>query len=135
MVKKVGYQVVKSIDNVEIRKYPKLLLATVSGLQDNDAFSLLFNYISGSNRKAEKVEMTAPVLTSQKIDMTAPVISSRSKMSFVMPANYTFENIPKPNNPKVVLQELPPTKMAVIRFKGYAKQKDVKKHENELLNI
>ena len=76
MVKKVDYQVLRSIEKVEIRKYPKLLIATVMGLSDNDAFSLLFNYISGSNKKNQKVDMTAPVLTSEKIEMTAPVIST-----------------------------------------------------------
>ena len=135
MVKKVEYQVLRTIDKVEIRKYPKLLLASVSDLSDNDAFSLLFNYISGSNQKDQKVDMTAPVLTSEKIEMTAPVFSSKSKMSFVMPAKFTIHNIPKPSNPNVKIEELPAAKLAVIRFKGYTRQKDVNKYKNALLNV
>ncbi len=135
MVKKVQYQVLKTIDKVEIRKYPKLLLATVSGLSDNDAFGVLFNYITGSNRSAEKVDMTAPVLTSEKIEMTAPVISTDRKMSFVMPAKYTINDIPKPNSPQIIIEELPASKMAVLRFKGYAGEKDVNKYRTVLLKI
>ena len=135
MVKKVDYQVLRTIDKVEIRKYPKLLLATVSGLSDNDAFGILFSFITGSNRKAQKIDMTAPVLTSEKIEMTAPVISSENKMSFVMPEKFTLDSVPKPNNPRVTIEELPAAKLAVIRFKGYAKQKDVDKYKTELLDI
>jgi effector-binding domain-containing protein len=135
MVQKVDYKVVRTIDQVEIRKYPKLLLATVSGLPDNDAFSILFNYITGANQKNQKVEMTAPVLTSEKIEMTAPVISSENKMSFIMPDNYNISNIPKPKNPQVIIEELPAAKLAVIRFKGHARQKDVNKYIDQLLKV
>jgi hypothetical protein len=135
MVKKVEYQILRTIGNVEVRKYPKLLLATVVGLSDNDAFGVLFNYITGSNRSSVKVDMTAPVITSEKIEMTAPVLSSNQKMSFVMPLNYTLSNIPKPNNPQVIIEELPAQKLAVIRFKGYAGQRDVNKYKSELLKV
>ena len=135
MVKKVQYQVVKTIDRVEVRKYPRLLLATVTGLPDNDAFGVLFNYITGSNHRSEKVDMTAPVITSEKIEMTSPVISTDRKMSFVMPAKYNLSNIPKPNNPQVIIEELLAQKLAVIRFKGYAGEKDVNKYKSELLSV
>jgi effector-binding domain-containing protein len=135
MVKKVEYQLLKTIDKVEIRKYPKLLLATVFGLSDNDAFGLLFNYISGSSQSKRKVEMTAPVFTSEKIEMTAPVISSDKKMSFVMPTKFSNDNIPKPNNSQVKIEELPAAELAVIRFKGYAHQKDVNEYKNKLLSV
>ena len=135
MVKKVEYKVLKTIENVEIRKYPTLLLATVFGQPDNDAFVILFNYITGSNQQTQKIDMTAPVLTSEKIEMTAPVISSKSKMSFVMPTKFNIANLPKPNDPQVIIEELPAANLAVIRFKGYANEKDVNKYKNELLRI
>ena len=123
MVKKVEYQVLKSLENVEIRKYPKLLLATVNGLNDNDAFNLLFKYITGSNR------------TNQKLEMTAPVISSSKVMSFVMPEKYNINDIPQPTNPRVTIEERQSSKIAVIRVKGNASTKDVTRFQNELLNI
>jgi hypothetical protein len=135
MVKKVEYQILQKIQNVEIRKYPKLLLATVTGLPDNDAFGVLFNYITGSNQSKQKVDMTAPVITSEKIEMTAPVISSERKMSFVMPSRYNLSNIPKPNNPQVIIEDLPAAKLAVLRFKGYAGQKDVGRFKTELMKV
>ena len=135
MVKKVDYLVLKTIENVELRNYPKLLLATVSGQSDSDAFGILFNYITGSNHKTQKIDMTAPVITSEKIEMTSTVILEKNKMSFVMPQKFTLENIPKPNNPQITVEELPAAKFAVIRFKGYTRQKDVEKYNAELLTF
>ena len=56
-------------------------------------------------------------------------------MSFVMPAKFSIDNIPKPNNLQVTIEELPAVELAVIRFKGYARQKDVDKYKNELLEV
>jgi hypothetical protein len=135
MAKKVEYQILKSVENVEIRKYPKLLMATVTGMLDNDAFGILFNYISGSNRNAQKVEMTAPVISSVKLEMTAPVISTKNSFSFVLPPRFNISNIPQPVNPHIIIEEKEAAKIAVIRFKGYAKPKDVQRFTNKLLSI
>ena len=45
MVEKAKYSIIKKYNNLEIRKYPELLLATVEGHNDDSAFNLLFNYI------------------------------------------------------------------------------------------
>ncbi len=138
MVKKVEYQVIQSIENVEIRNYPKLLLATVTGFDDNSAFNILFNFISGSNRTKQKVQMTVPVISSQNsqnIEMTAPVISSKNSMSFIMPAKYSLCNIPSPTDSRVKIVEQPESRIAVIQFKGYARPRDVNKFSSELLAV
>lgn len=123
MVKKVDYQVVRNIEDIEIRKYSKLLLTTVTGLSDNGAFNVLFNYISGSNSK------------SQKVEMTAPVISTENSFSFVMPPRFNLSNIPKPNNPRVIIEKREAAKIAVIRFRGYANSKDVDRFSDKLLSV
>ena len=135
MVKKVNYQVLRSIDKVELRKYPKLLLATVTGLDENEAFNLLFNYITGSNRTQQKVEMTAPVISSQKIEMTAPVISTVSAMSFVMPEKFNINTVPTPNNPRVMIEEVQGSTIAVLRFSGHTNTNVVNRYKNELLTV
>ena len=86
MVEKAHYDIVKKLGNIEIRRYPSMLLAVVEGYKDDSGFNLLFNYISGDNIKKQKIPMTAPVITSEKIPMTAPVItkdnySQKSKIS------------------------------------------------------
>ena len=77
--------------------------------------------------------MTTPVITPEKIEMTSPVINREDAMSFVLPSKYTMETTPIPNDEKVTIEELPPRKVAAIRFRGYAREKDVEKHTSELL--
>jgi hypothetical protein len=132
MVKKVGYKILKQVDNVQIREYPNIILATVMDLGENEAFGILFRYISGNNKVNKKVKMTAPVINSQKIEMTAPVISSSNCMAFVLPSNYSMETAPEPLNSNVSLKQMKERKVAVIRFRGRALKDDVAKKTKEL---
>ena len=88
--------------------------------------------------------MTAPVKTSSKstseeIAMTAPVLmdSSSSKkmtMSFSMPSKYDLQTLPKPNDPRVTLAEMPTQYVAALRFSGL-RGEDKKQHLGlELMN-
>ena len=134
MVTIVRYEVAGRIGEVEIREYPELLLATVTGQQDNAAFRLLFRYISSENRTRRKIPMTAPVITSEKIKMKAPVVSDANSFSFVMPFDYKLEDIPEPLDSRIRIQKLPARRLAVIRFKGYARQKSVNEVKARLLS-
>ena len=42
-----------------------------------------------------------------------------------MPQGSTLETLPKPNNPAVKLRGLAPSRVAVIKFSGLARQDDV----------
>lgn len=118
MVEKVNYVVLKKINSIEIRKYPEMILAMVEEYNDKSAFGLLFNYISGYNKKQEKIKMTAPVINSEKIDMTTPVISQDNYMAFVIPSTYNKNNIPMPLDEKVKIKIKPERILAVLRFSG-----------------
>ena len=131
MVETAPYEEIRRIEKVEIREYPAIILATVRG--NRNPFRLLFQYISGNNRSKRKISMTTPVITPEKIEMTSPVINREDAMSFVLPSKYTMETTPIPNDEKVTIEELPPRKVAAIRFRGYARDKDVEKHIAELL--
>ncbi len=133
MVQKVEYSVKRKIRAVEIRQYPEIVLAMVSGYGDNEAFGLLFRYISGANRAQQKLEMTAPVITSQEIEMTAPVISTENCMAFVLPPEFTFDTAPEPSNTQVRLKKMEPRRMAVLRFRGRTGKSAVEKKTKELL--
>jgi hypothetical protein len=132
MVEKVSYDVLKKIDDIEIRKYPEIMLAVVKD-HDDTAFGLLFNYISGENITQKKIKMTAPVISSEKIQMTARVISQKNYMAFVVPSSYNGENVPKPTNPNVNIEIQPRKTVAVLRFSGYSSHKNIEKHMQQLL--
>jgi len=122
----------------EIREYPSLIAAevTVSGERSeavNAGFRLLAGYIFGGNTRKQSIAMTAPVIQNEspneKIAMTAPVMQSPDPsgwiIRFIMPASYTLETLPTPNDPKVRLVSLPPKRLAVVRFSGLVDDNDV----------
>jgi hypothetical protein len=135
MVETPSYEVLTRIDEVEIRLYPKLILATVSGDGVRAPFRILFEYISGDNSGGSKISMTAPVITPERIDMTAPVISGGGSMSFVVPSKYTMESVPVPNDGRVRIHELPERRVAVIRFRGWAREKSVERQKATLISV
>lgn len=127
-------------DNVEIRSYPSRLTAEATvdaedGRSDrNQAFRLLFDYISGANRSQSEVAMTVPVevtSTGETIAMTVPVeteasASGYATMRFFLPSNYTLANAPKPTDARVQIIELPSTTEAALRFSGLGGETKVK---------
>ncbi len=134
-VEEAKYDVVVTEKPFEIRNYATSFVAEVrlEGEFDevsNKAFRKLFKYISGENTSQDKIAMTAPVSqesSSEKISMTAPVSQQVSNgswvVSFMMPATYTMQNLPEPNDPDVLLREVPAYRAAVIRYSGSWKQK------------
>jgi hypothetical protein len=139
MVEHVRYDVVKKMDTVEIRRYPKILLATVKGMPDNEAFSILFEYIAGKNRSSKNIQMTAPVISSEhspeKIPMTVPVVSGRNSFSFVMPSSYSVYTIPEPADSRMVIEDVPERLVAVITFRGRTGPRTVQKRTEALLGV
>lgn len=112
-------------------------------------FMILANYIGAignpcnikpeSQIEGEKIAMTAPVFThesspqSQPIAMTAPVMTAEQTtddesghtkklvtMQFVLPSDYTMENVPRPIDPSVSVKEVPARKYGVVTFSGVA---------------
>ena len=138
MTANVEYEVIREIGPVEIRRYPSLTLATVFAASDNEAFSILFDYISGSNDPNQRIAMTAPVISKgpagKKIAMTAPVISNEGSFSFVLPSGYDLQTAPRPIDQRIRLEHVPPRSVAVIKFTGRAHEHDVKDEERILLD-
>ncbi len=134
MVDSIEYEVERSDRSLEIRRYPSMVLATVYGRSDYDAFSILFDYISGDNTPRSKIPMTAPVISSEKIAMTVPVISDGRSFSFVMPSGQGADTIPEPRDARVKLEAFPARRMAVVRFRGRAREKAVRERTSELIS-
>jgi len=149
------FKVAEKSGDFELRDYAPIVVAQtmVEGtLSDasNTGFRRIADYIFGNNTARnggnEKINMTTPVTmapkaenaSSVKISMTAPVTMQQAngqwRMYFVMPSQYTLGTLPKPNNPKVTLQELPARRMAVLRFSGLAGEEKAAKKTAELLD-
>ena len=132
MVETIKYEVIREIGKVEIRNYPKIVIAKVEDPQA-DGFNLLYNYITGQNKQKQKVKMTAPVV-SQKIAMTTPVFSDETNMAFVMPKEFMLETTPQPLDDRVKIMEVPSRTLAVLCFSGGWSEKNFKKETAELLD-
>jgi len=147
MTEQAPYEVLRTVDGVELRRYPELLLATVSGMEDNPSFGILFDYITGNNVKRSRLDMTAPVVSSEKlamtvpvvsserIPMTAPVVSGNRFFTFVMPKGYTIDTLPAPSDKRVRIHVQPPRDFAVLEFSGRMKTEKVEERIKELLDI
>jgi hypothetical protein len=131
MVEQAKYEVLKKIGKLEIRRYPRLVIARVDGYGDG-GFNFLFRFISGDNRQKSDIAMTAPVV-SEEIAMTAPVLSETGSLAFIMPEGYTLETTPEPLDDRVKIVEIPERIVAALRFSGRWSNSIFKKKTAELL--
>ena len=140
------YRVLATQGQVEIREYgPRIAAETVVEADEMNArsagFRRIAGYIFGDNRTRQKIAMTAPVAQDapgQKISMTAPVSQDRTaeggfRIRFFMPAGYTLDTLPVPDNPLVTLAEVPPQTMAVLRFAGSTAPETIAARTQDLL--
>ena len=127
------YSLVRKYKDFEIRFYPSATIATINSNSktyrdlSGPGFRKLAGYIFGGNEANTKISMTTPV----QLDINDSV----STMSFVMPSAYTKENLPKPNDPNVQIKNTADEYVAVIRFGGYASDKDLKFYSEKLQNL
>ena len=125
------FDVLLTTKNYEIRRYEPYLIAEVDvdgsfKRAGNNAFRILAGYIFGDNRPGEKMQMTAPVESSEglRMNMTTPVTSTadaagdRFTYAFVMERKYTRDTLPAPNDPRIRIVERPARFVAVRRYSG-----------------
>ena len=127
-----AYQVIKTEKDFEIRLYPPATMATISmdvktyKELSSAGFRKLASFIFGGNQDNKNISMTSPV----HMDIN----DSLSSMSFVMPANYNKDNLPKPNDTSVILKTTAEEYVAAIRFGGYANDEEIKMYAAKLEN-
>lgn len=134
--------------NVEIRRYEERIAAetTVAGDEESarsTGFRRLASYIFGGNRGSARIAMTAPVSeqkAGETIAMTAPVAQAAEAdgawtIRFFMPAKWTLDTLPVPNDERVRLVPQPPETVAVLRFSGDRGPRAVATHTAELRNV
>ncbi len=146
-IEEPGYEVIKTFDNVEIRKYAPYVVAEVivqtsASEAGSAAFPILAGYIFGKNKGEKKFAMTAPVTQSaepMKMEMTAPVTQSAAangyRVQFVLPKTVTLAMAPEPLDSRVQLREVPSATWAVIRYSGLWTEANYKEHLDKLRAI
>ena len=129
------YSVIKERAGYELRKYDPYIVAetTVAGnlsTAAGRAFNELGGYIFGNNVDNQSISMTTPVTTEQKgatIAMTSPVTTERTDtkmtMSFMMPSQFTIDNLPVPKSDNVSFRKVESSIFAVTTFSGWVSEK------------
>ena len=146
-IEEPAYEVIRTIDDVELRQYAPYVVAEVRIEADaeeagNLAFPILAGYIFGKNKGEKKFEMTAPVAqvaTPQRLEMTAPVTQTAVPgavgsyvIQFVLPKGVTLASAPEPLDPRVRLREVPASRIAAIRYSGFWSQANYAEHLDKL---
>jgi hypothetical protein len=126
------YTVIRVEQDFEIRFYPSATMAIISSSAQSykelgsSGFSKLAGYIFGGNKDKKQIAMTTPVHMN--------IGDSSSTMAFVMPATYSKDNLPLPNNSAVTIHETADEYVAAITFGGFASNEEIKKQSLLLEN-
>lgn len=144
-IEEPAYELVRTIDRVEIRRYAPYVVAEVvidapADEAGSRAFPILAGYIFGKNKGERKFAMTAPVTQTAapvKMAMTAPVTQAAApgggqRVQFVLPSAVRLADAPEPIDPRVQLREEPATTWAVIRYSGTWSESNYQQHLGEL---
>jgi len=123
-VEQPDYTLVRQDGDFELRDYPKLTVAEIRRRGDRKealgaGFGPLARYIFAKERSGDKIAMTAPVI--QQPDAATPSAASAAgewTVGFIMPKDAIAAGLPAPANAEVRLTELPPRRVAAVRFSG-----------------
>jgi hypothetical protein len=134
------YTVIQKLEDIEVRAYAAYTVAevVVAGTSDEAgglAFPILAGYIFGKNKGERKFAMTAPVTQAAepvKLEMTAPVTQTAApggfRVQFVLPKGVTLASAPEPLDARVMLRDIAPSRVAVIRYSGLWSDSNYQKH-------
>ncbi len=127
----LNYSTIFKDKHMELRDYKPYRVAKVlekGGRKSavDDAFNVLFKYISGKNKARTKIPMTSPV--------TQMGNNGPWEINFIMPDEMSLEDLPKPNDKRVSLAEEKGGVFLVHKFSGLWNDKNIQKHKNHLDN-
>ena len=114
------YELISTDDGFEIRRYSEMIIATTSVQADyksstSSGFRRIASYIFGGNDKEMKIAMTAPVIS----DCPSEGLNTFN-ISFVMPKEYSIDDLPKSNTSLVSIEQESLGDVAVLTFGGWA---------------
>ncbi len=111
-----NYVVVSREGDMELRDYPAMTVAEVvreGGRSQalRSGFQPLAGYIFAKERSGEKIAMTAPVTQE-------PGDGESWRVRFIMPRDWSLDDLPRPAQADVRLARTEPRRMAAVRFSG-----------------
>jgi hypothetical protein len=120
------------VDGVEIRRYgPRIAAETTVAANEEAArsagFRRLAGYIFGRNHQDRRINMTAPVAQSS-------VGKQGWTIRFYMPAKWTVDSLPTPDDERVRIVAQPAETVAVLRFTGDRSPEAVAARSRQLLD-
>lgn len=144
-----------ALGRLQLRRYAPQICATTwveaSTWSEalGDGFQTLADYLFGGNEREQHLAMTTPVLLSMPVSgpprrnapSQPPGVATvaqlngpaRRQMAFVLPAEHTFDEIPRPKDRRVTIVTIPARRVAALGFRG-AYGGDLPAHKrNELL--
>ena len=135
--KRIDYTLVRTVDSVEVRRYPRLVLVETTADSGRTAFGRLYRYLTGANETHEELPMTAPVRTHSAARPAGspgwPGASHDVTMGFFLPQEYDTEASPQPTDETVTLTIEEPRTIAVRSFSWYATPERIERYTDELL--
>lgn len=132
-IEQYPYEVIKKYPDFEVRAYKAALFTSIDLKTGNyrqnsgGGFRILANYIFGGNATGEQIAMTSPVVMSMD--------SSAQKMSFMVPASYKKEALPKPDDTSIYFESKENCVMAAIQFGGWANDEKIEKNKQKLIQM
>ncbi len=126
-VEQASYKVISKEGNFEVRLYDPtiVLVSQEKDFNNTSGFNQLFNYISGKNQESRKIAMTAPVINN--------LDDEQLTIAFVMPKEYSREELPQPLQSDLQFREVPERYVAAISFSGNINREVIEKKKNELI--
>lgn len=123
------YTVLTSQGPFEVRFYPRMTCAKIALPGDfkavlKEGLFHLEEYLSGNNFKVTKIECNSPYFHSDKV--------SAIEVGIILPSSMNAMNAPKPINRFVKIEEIPPGRVGVLKFKGSPDETIYQRRSEEL---
>lgn len=123
------YTLVRKYAEFEVRDYaPHVVARTKMSGSYRDSlgggFQRLAKFIFGGNTQRASIAMTAPVASSHA--------GNDWFVTFSMPSAYSMQTLPRPNDSRVELVEVPAQRTAVLSFSGWVSQDKMNDKEQAL---
>lgn len=152
----VPYTTIRTVEGVEIREYPEVVVVETTAPTETEAFDRLGRYLSGANEPRADVSMVQPValtpddngsdervlapirIGGEAVETTTPVRSAtgddRITVAITLPTAYSAESAPRPTNAEVSVRTDPPQTLAVRPFSWWPTDDRTQSQEAALLS-
>jgi hypothetical protein len=146
-LKEPVYTVVLTCADYEIRDYAGYTVATTNmaaGADDvysidnvsqtGQAFQSLASYVFGANADNKAMDMTTPVQTTMSGEMRFYLDTNDNTMTIPDPVkDDEGDNMYESGNNKILIQQIPPCRLAVRRFTGFCTAGEIARQKESLL--